>query len=117
MLTTADGTVTGSASPATGYADDTLNAAVTVTGAADSSITAAGGVNLGGPIPGAVGTDGGRLLVPAVMANEPGKNEYVYEPNPHVSPGDRWVTFTATRFGTPRADAVEVPPGRVAAGR
>jgi oligogalacturonide lyase len=39
------------------------------------------------------------------------KNDYSIEPNPHVSPDNHWVIFTATLFGTPQAYAVEVPPG------
>jgi oligogalacturonide lyase len=37
------------------------------------------------------------------------KNDYSIEPNPHVSPDNRWVIFTATLFGTPQAYAVEIP--------
>jgi oligogalacturonide lyase len=37
------------------------------------------------------------------------KNDYSIEPNPHVSPDNHWVIFTATLFGTPQAYAVEVP--------
>ncbi len=36
-------------------------------------------------------------------------NDYAIEPNPHVSPDNRWVTFTATLHGTPQAYAVELP--------
>lgn len=36
-------------------------------------------------------------------------NDYKIEPNPHVSPDNRWVTFTATLHGTPQAYAVELP--------
>lgn len=36
-------------------------------------------------------------------------NDYAVEPNPHVSPDNRWVTFTATLHGTPQAYAVELP--------
>jgi oligogalacturonide lyase len=36
-------------------------------------------------------------------------NDYSIEPNPHVSPDNRWVTFTATLHGTPQAYAVELP--------
>lgn len=35
-------------------------------------------------------------------------NDYGVEPNPHVSPDNRWVTFTATIHGTPQAYAVEL---------
>jgi len=37
-------------------------------------------------------------------------NDYSVEPNPHVSPDNRWVTFTATLNGTPQAYAVELGP-------
>jgi len=37
------------------------------------------------------------------------KNDYTVEPNPHVSPDDKWIIFTATLFGTPQAFGVEVP--------
>ncbi len=37
------------------------------------------------------------------------QNDYAVEPNPHVSPDNKWVIFTATLFGTPQAYAVEVP--------
>jgi oligogalacturonide lyase len=37
-----------------------------------------------------------------------GTNDYAMEPNPHVSPDNRWVTFTATLHGTPQAYAVEL---------
>ena len=36
-------------------------------------------------------------------------NDYAIEPNPHVSPDNRWVIFTATLHGTPQAYAVELP--------
>jgi len=36
-------------------------------------------------------------------------NDYAVEPNPHVSPNNRWVTFTATLHGTAQAYAVELP--------
>jgi len=36
-------------------------------------------------------------------------NDYAVEPNPHVSPDSRWVTFTATLHGTAQAYAVELP--------
>jgi len=36
-------------------------------------------------------------------------NDYKVEPNPHVSPDNRWVIFTATLHGTPQAYAVEMP--------
>lgn len=36
-------------------------------------------------------------------------NDYAVEPNPHVSPDGRWVTFTATLPGTAQAYAVELP--------
>ena len=36
-------------------------------------------------------------------------NDYAVEPNPHVSPDNRWVIFTATLHGTPQAYAVEMP--------
>jgi oligogalacturonide lyase len=39
------------------------------------------------------------------------KNDYAVEPNPHMSPDNRWVIFTATLFGTPQAYGVEVPAG------
>jgi len=37
------------------------------------------------------------------------KNDYAIEPNPHVSPDNRWVIFTATLTGTPQAWGVELP--------
>ena len=36
-------------------------------------------------------------------------HDYAVEPNPHVSPDGRWVTFTATLHGTPQAYGVELP--------
>ncbi len=36
-------------------------------------------------------------------------NDYAVEPNPHVSPDNHWVIFTATLHGTPQAYAVELP--------
>jgi oligogalacturonide lyase len=39
-------------------------------------------------------------------------NDYSIEPNPHVSPDNRWVIFTATLNGTPQAYAVELKPSR-----
>jgi oligogalacturonide lyase len=36
-------------------------------------------------------------------------NDYSIEPNPHVSPDNKWIIFTATLFGTPQAYGVEVP--------
>jgi oligogalacturonide lyase len=36
-------------------------------------------------------------------------NDYRIEPNPHVSPDNRWIIFTATIHGTPQAYAVEMP--------
>jgi oligogalacturonide lyase len=42
------------------------------------------------------------------------RNDYSVEPNPHASPDNRWVIFTATLFGTPQAYAVEVPPAVLA---
>ena len=38
-------------------------------------------------------------------------NDYSIEPNPHVSPDNRWVTFTATLHGTPQAYAVDLASG------
>lgn len=37
-------------------------------------------------------------------------NDYAFEPNPHVSLDNHWVTFTATLNGTPQAYAVELSP-------
>ena len=38
------------------------------------------------------------------------RNDYkAAEPNPHVTPDQRWVVFTATFAGTPQAYAVEMP--------
>ena len=36
-------------------------------------------------------------------------NDYAVEPNPHVSPDNRWIIFTATLHGTAQAYAVELP--------
>jgi len=36
-------------------------------------------------------------------------NDYAVEPNPHVSPDNHWVIFTATLHGTAQAYAVELP--------
>lgn len=36
-------------------------------------------------------------------------NDYTVEPNPHVSPDNHWITFTATLNGTAQAYAVELP--------
>ena len=35
-------------------------------------------------------------------------NDYAVEPNPHVSPDNHWVTFTATLHGTAQAYAVDI---------
>jgi len=35
-------------------------------------------------------------------------HDYVVEPNPHISPDNRWVMFTAMLHGTPQAYAVEL---------
>ena len=43
------------------------------------------------------------------------KNNYAIEPNPHMSPDNRWVIFTATFFGTPQAYGVELPQRLLAA--
>jgi oligogalacturonide lyase len=38
------------------------------------------------------------------------RNDYkAAEPNPHLTPDQRWVTFTATFSGTPQAYAIEMP--------
>ena len=38
------------------------------------------------------------------------KNDYkAAEPNPHITPDQHWVTFTATLYGTPQAYAAEMP--------
>ena len=57
-------------------------------------------------------TDGSRVLKGEHLASLQ-KNRYVIdgvkiEPNPHVSPDNRWVIFTATLHGTPQAYAVEL---------
>jgi len=39
-------------------------------------------------------------------------NDYAIEPNPHISPDNHWVIFTATLHGTPQAYAVELPRGQ-----
>ncbi|MFT3787928.1 MAG: oligogalacturonate lyase family protein [Tepidisphaeraceae bacterium] len=41
-----------------------------------------------------------------------GANDYAVEPNPHVSPDNRWVIFTATLHGTAQAYAVELPQAK-----
>jgi oligogalacturonide lyase len=35
-------------------------------------------------------------------------NDYTVEPNPHVSPDNRWISFTATLHGTAQAYAVDL---------
>jgi oligogalacturonide lyase len=52
--------------------------------------------------------EGDKLKVIHVVTLK--KNDYKIEPNPHVSPDNRWISFTATLFGTPQAYAVELPP-------
>jgi len=53
-------------------------------------------------------TDGSRVLTGQHLATLQA-NDYAVEPNPHVSPDDHWVTFTATLHGTPQAYAIELP--------
>lgn len=53
-------------------------------------------------------TDGSNLLKAEHLVNMQA-NDYKVEPNPHVSPDNRWVTFTATLHGTAQAYAVELP--------
>jgi hypothetical protein len=57
--------------------------------------------------------DGDHLKMTHLVSLQ--KNDYTVEPNPHVSPDDHWVIFTATLFGTPQAYAVEVPAAMVPA--
>ena len=52
--------------------------------------------------------DNGKLR-PIKLCNM-AKNDYkAAEPNPHLTPDQHWVTFTATFSGTPQAYAVEMP--------
>src|SRR4029077_4167731 len=53
-------------------------------------------------------TDGSNIIKGEHLVNM-GANDYAVEPNPHVSPDNRWVIFTATLHGTPQAYAVELP--------
>jgi len=53
-------------------------------------------------------TDGSNLLKGEHLVNLQA-NDYGVEPNPHVSPDNRWVIFTATLHGTPQAYAAEMP--------
>ena len=39
-------------------------------------------------------------------------NDYAVEPNPHVSPDNRWVIFTATLHGTAQAYAAKLTKGK-----
>jgi oligogalacturonide lyase len=55
--------------------------------------------------------DNGKLKVVHLCSLK--KNDYAIEPNPHVSPDNHWIMFTATLFGTPQAYAVEVPAAMV----
>jgi oligogalacturonide lyase len=50
--------------------------------------------------------DGDHLKLTHLVSLQ--KNDYTIEPNPHVSPDNRWVIFTATLFGTPQAYAVDL---------
>ena len=52
--------------------------------------------------------EGGQLKVTHLVSLQ--KNDYAVEPNPHISPDNRWIIFTATLFGTAQAYGVEVPP-------
>lgn len=52
--------------------------------------------------------DGSNLLTGEHLANLQ-ENDFVVEPNAHVSPDNRWIIFTATLHGTPQAYAVELP--------
>lgn len=52
--------------------------------------------------------DNGELR--AIKLCSMARNDYkAAEPNPHLTPDQRWVIFTATFFGTPQAYAVEMP--------
>ena len=53
-------------------------------------------------------TDGSKALKGEHLATLQA-NDYAVEPNPHVSPDNRWIIFTATLHGTPQAYAVELP--------
>lgn len=53
-------------------------------------------------------TDGSTTLIGEHLATLQ-ENDYTVEPNPHVSPDNRWVIFTATLHGTAQAYAVEMP--------
>jgi len=53
-------------------------------------------------------TDGSLVLKGEHLASLQA-NDYAVEPNPHVSPDNHWVTFTATLNGTAQAYAVELP--------
>lgn len=61
-------------------------------------------------------TDGSNVLkgehLASLQANRYLIDGIKIEPNPHVSPDNRWVIFTATLHGTPQAYAVEMPVGR-----
>ena len=51
--------------------------------------------------------ENGRLKLTKLVSFK--NNDYSIEPNPHVSPDNHWIIFTATLFGTPQAYAVELP--------
>jgi len=53
-------------------------------------------------------TDGSNIMKGEHLVNL-GANDYAVEPNPHISPDNRWVIFTATLHGTAQAYAVELP--------
>jgi oligogalacturonide lyase len=54
--------------------------------------------------------DGDHLNVTHLVSLQ--KNDYSIEPNPHVSPDNRWIIFTATLSGTPQAWGVQVPAAK-----
>jgi oligogalacturonide lyase len=52
--------------------------------------------------------DGDTLRVTKLCSLQ--KNDYAQcEPNPHITPDQHWVIFTATFFGTPQAYALQLP--------
>jgi oligogalacturonide lyase len=53
-------------------------------------------------------TDGSNVLRAERLVTMQ-NNDYVVEPNPHVSADNHWVIFTATLHGTAQAYAVELP--------
>lgn len=54
-------------------------------------------------------TDGSYIMKGEHLLNM-GASDYAVEPNPHISPDNRWVIFTAILHGTAQAYALELQP-------